>query len=90
MGLILVWAVPFVLLLWYAWRPSINVSTANGRRNLAYQFIINLPLSNTLLPVILPTAYLWVVDTLALQRGTWVIESDTKLGWYLWDGLEVE
>lgn len=51
---------------------------------------MELPLSNTLMPVVLPTLYLWIVDTLALQRGTWVIESGTKLGWHLWSGLEIE
>lgn len=51
---------------------------------------MELPLSNTLIPIALPTAYLWLVDTLALKRGTWVIESGTKLGWHLWDGLEIE
>lgn len=51
---------------------------------------MELPLSNTLLPVTLPTIYLWIVDTLALKRGTWVIESGTKLDWHLWDGLEIE
>lgn len=61
-----------------------------GTRSLAYQLIIGLPLSSTLLPIILPTLYLWTVDTLALKRGTWVIESGTKLGWHLWDGLEIE
>ena len=61
-----------------------------GIRSLAYQFIIGLPLSNTLVPIALPTLYLWIVDTLALKRGTWVIESGTKLGWHLWDGLEIE
>ena len=45
---------------------------------------------NTLLPIALPTIYLWLVDTLALRRGTWDIESGTKLGMYLWPGLEVE
>jgi 15-cis-phytoene synthase/lycopene beta-cyclase len=74
MGLILVWAGPFALLLW----------------TLAYQFLQTLPYLNTLLPVALPTIYLWLVDTLALQRGTWAIESGTKLGRYLWPGLEVE
>lgn len=59
-------------------------------RSLAHQLILELPLSNTLLPVALPTLYLWVVDTLALKRGTWVIESGTKLGVHIWDGLEVE
>ena len=74
MGLILVWAGPFVLLLW----------------SLAYQFILELPLSNTLLPIALPTVYLWIVDTLALRRGTWVIEAGTKVEVLLWDGLELE
>ena len=59
-------------------------------RSLAYQLIMELPLSNTLLPVALPTFYLWIVDTLALRRGTWVIEYGTKLGWHLWNGLEIE
>jgi 15-cis-phytoene synthase / lycopene beta-cyclase len=74
MGLIMIWAAPFILMLWM----------------LAYQFIIGLPLSNTLFPILTPTFYLWIVDTLALRRGTWVIESGTKLGWQLWDGLEIE
>ena len=74
MGLILAWAVPFMLILW----------------SLAYQFLLGLPLSNTAIPVVLPTFYLWAVDTLALKRGTWVIESRTKLGLNLWDGLEIE
>lgn len=73
-GLILVWAGPVLLLLW----------------TLAYQFIVGLPLSNTVLPIALPTLYLWVVDTLALRRGTWVISSGTKHGIHLWDGLEIE
>ena len=74
LGLIIVWAGPFVLLLWC----------------LAYQLIMELPISNTVVPIVLPTFYLWIVDTLALKRGTWVIESGTKLGWHLWDGLEIE
>ncbi|KAH9868221.1 hypothetical protein J1614_007293 [Plenodomus biglobosus] len=73
-GLILVWAGPFLLLLW----------------SLAYQFIIGLPLTNTLLPIALPTLYLWIVDTLALRRGTWVISTGTKFGVHLWEGLEIE
>ena len=74
MGLILVWASPFVLLLW----------------TLAHQLILELPLSNTLVPITLPTLYLWMVDTLALRRGTWVIEAGTKVGIHLWEGLELE
>lgn len=57
---------------------------------LAYQLLINLPASNTLFPVLAPTLYLWIVDTIALRRGTWVIQSGTKLGWHMWDGLDVE
>lgn len=74
LGLILTWAGPFTLLLW----------------SLAYQVIIGLPLLNCSVAIIVPTLYLWLVDTLALRRGTWVIESGTKLGWTLWDGLEIE
>lgn len=74
MGLILVWAGPFVLLLW----------------SLAHQLILELPPSNTLIPIALPTLYLWLVDTLALRRGTWVIEAGTKVGIHLWKGLELE
>ena len=74
LGLILVWAGPFALLLW----------------TLSYQFLIRLPYTSTIVPIALPTAYLWIVDTLALKRGTWAIEPGTKLGLHLWDGLEIE
>jgi 15-cis-phytoene synthase/lycopene beta-cyclase len=74
MGLILVWVGPFALLLW----------------SLAYQFLICLPYINTVVPIVLPTVYLWIVDTLALRRGTWTIESGTKLGIHIWEGLEIE
>lgn len=47
-------------------------------------------MSNTLIPIAIPTLYLWIVDTLALRRGTWVIESGTKLDWHLWAGLDIE
>lgn len=74
MGLILTWAGPFAFLLW----------------GLAYQFLAGLPLTTTLLPIALPTLYLWVVDTIALRRGTWTIESGTKFGVHVWEGLEIE
>ncbi|KAI4248518.1 MAG: hypothetical protein L6R40_001080 [Gallowayella cf. fulva] len=74
LGLIIVWAGPFILLLW----------------TLSYQLLINLPISNTVFPILAPTWYLWIVDTIALRRGTWVIVSGTKLGWHLWDGLDLE
>jgi 15-cis-phytoene synthase/lycopene beta-cyclase len=63
---------------------------ADRPRSLAYQFILGLPASNTLVPIALSTLYLWVVDTLALRRGTWVISHGTKLDVHLWDGLEIE
>ncbi|KAL8674109.1 MAG: hypothetical protein Q9168_001504 [Polycauliona sp. 1 TL-2023] len=74
LGLIIVWAGPFIFMLW----------------TLAYQLLVNLPASNTLFPILAPTLYLWIVDTIALRRGTWVIQSGTKLGWHVWDGLDVE
>ena len=74
LGLILVWAGPFAYLLW----------------TLSYQFLVGLPYTSTLVPITIPTMYLWVVDTLALRRGTWNIESGTKLGVHLWEGLEIE
>lgn len=74
MGLIVGWATPFLLLLW----------------SLSYQLLIGLPWTNTTLPISLPTLYLWIVDTLALRRGTWVIESGTKLGVHFWPHLEIE
>ncbi|KAF4309965.1 Squalene/phytoene synthase [Botryosphaeria dothidea] len=74
MGLIILWAFPFLLLLW----------------SLAYQFILGIPRSTSIWPIAIPTFYLWIVDTLALRRGTWVIETGTKLGLHLWPGLEIE
>ncbi|OIW31000.1 terpene synthase [Coniochaeta ligniaria NRRL 30616] len=73
-GLILVWAPPFALITW----------TMAGR------FIISLPLACTALPILLPTIYLWLVDELALGRGTWSIESGTKLDLCLFGVLEIE
>ena len=74
MSLISVWACPVLLLLW----------------SLAYQMIVTLPHLNVLIPIAIPTLYLWLVDTIALQRGTWSISTGTKLGVTLWPGLEVE
>lgn len=74
LGLILAWAGPFCMMLW----------------TFAHQFITGLPSMNTIVPIAIPTLYLWIVDTLALKRGTWAIESGTKLGIHLWDGLDIE
>ncbi|KAI1000609.1 Bifunctional lycopene cyclase/phytoene synthase [Podosphaera aphanis] len=74
LSLILLWALPFVFLLW----------------SLSSKFLINLPYTSTIIPIAIPTLYLWVVDTIALRRGTWSIENGTKLGIHLWPGLEIE
>jgi 15-cis-phytoene synthase/lycopene beta-cyclase len=74
MRLISIWASPVLFMLW----------------SLAYQLLVGLPNSKTILAINVPTIYLWVVDTLALRRGTWSIESGTKLGIELWTHLEVE
>lgn len=74
LGLILAWAGPFALVLW----------------TLPYQFLGTLPYINTLLPIGLATLYLWITDTVALRRGTWSIESGTKLGIHVWPTLEIE
>jgi 15-cis-phytoene synthase / lycopene beta-cyclase len=72
--LILVWASPVMLMLW----------------TFAYQLILTLPWTKVWLPIAAPTLYLWVVDTLALRRGTWSIELGTKLGIHVWPHLEIE
>lgn len=74
LGLIVAWAAPFLLFLW----------------SLSSQFLVRLPYSSTVVPIAIPTLYLWIVDTLALKRGTWAISSGTKVGVHLWDGLEIE
>ncbi|KAI8944040.1 hypothetical protein F4801DRAFT_281317 [Xylaria longipes] len=74
LGLILIWAGPFVLLTW----------TFSG------YFLLRLPSACIAIPICVPTLYLWIVDELSLGRGTWAIESGTKLGWCLWGNLELE
>ena len=74
LGLILAWALPFALITF----------TAAGK------FILSLPLTSTVLPILIPTIYLWLVDELALGRGTWSIQSGTKLDVRLFGALEIE
>jgi 15-cis-phytoene synthase/lycopene beta-cyclase len=74
MGLLGVWAGPFLLLLWLV----------------SYRHILSLPMRNTLVPALLPTVYLWGVDTLALQRGTWAITPGTKLNYQPWPHMDIE
>lgn len=74
MGLILVWAAPFALLTW----------------SLGGLFMLALPWTSTLYPILISTLYLWAVDEGALRRGTWAIESGTKLGMTVVGSLDVE
>lgn len=74
MKLIVGWVAPIFFMLW----------------TFAYQLLLTLPRSKILLPIAVPTFFLWIVDTLALQRGTWSIESGTKLGIHIWPHLEIE
>ncbi|KAI1181310.1 hypothetical protein F4777DRAFT_585210 [Nemania sp. FL0916] len=74
LGLILIWACPVALLTW----------------SFSAYFLLRLPTAPIAIPICLPTLYLWVVDELVLGRGTWIIESRTKLGWCLWGHLELE
>lgn len=73
LGLILVWVSPFLALIWF----------------LASDHILALPHYACALPIAIPTLFLWILDSVALRRGTWVINSGTKFGLsYL--GLEIE
>ncbi|KAF7557050.1 hypothetical protein G7046_g6133 [Stylonectria norvegica] len=74
LGLILAWACPFLLITW----------TLTG------EVILAMPLASTLIPIILPTVYLWFVDELSLRQGVWTIESGTKLGKQLFGSLDIE
>ncbi|KAF3918074.1 hypothetical protein ABW21_db0206340 [Orbilia brochopaga] len=74
LGLILVWAGPVLLYLW----------------GLSHQYILSVPRKNTLIPILLPTLYLWIVDTLALKNGTWIINPEKSLQIKLWGYLDIE
>ena len=69
---------------------EIKLANGDARRCISGQFIRRLPLQVTVLPIALPTLYLWIVDTLALGRGTWVIETGTKMSISLWYRLDIE
>ncbi|GAA5927008.1 hypothetical protein JCM1841_001609 [Sporobolomyces salmonicolor] len=73
LALIVGWVAPFLALLWFI--------TSNH--------ILAMPPYAVVLPILLPTLYLWECDARALQRGTWVIEQGTKLG-LSFRGLEIE
>ncbi|KZS90812.1 terpenoid synthase, partial [Sistotremastrum niveocremeum HHB9708] len=74
MGLILLWAAPFLSFLSF----------------MSYPHFSSMPMYVTWTSVLVPTAYLWLVDSLALSHGTWKIEDGTKLGFSLWGNFDVE
>nr|UYR58270.1 15-cis-phytoene synthase/lycopene beta-cyclase [Rhodotorula sp.] len=73
LALIVGWVAPFLTLLWWV----------------ASEHICAMPRATLLLAIFAPTVFLWELDARALQRGTWVIEQGTKLGWDF-RGLEIE
>jgi len=73
-GLILAWACPFLLITW----------------SMTGEILLTLPWTSTLLPILAPTFYLWVVDELSLSQGIWTIEDKTKLQSHLFGQLDLE
>ncbi|RAK89758.1 terpenoid synthase [Aspergillus costaricaensis CBS 115574] len=63
LGLILVWVCPILIFQWI----------------LSYPFLMGLPSTPTITAICLPTLYLLVADSRAMESGTWRIESGTKL-----------
>ena len=74
LGLIFAWACPFALLTW----------------TLTADMILAMPWISTLVPILAPTFYLWVVDEISLSSGVWSIEGGTKYDWQLFGSLEIE
>jgi 15-cis-phytoene synthase/lycopene beta-cyclase len=74
LGLILAWACPFALLTW----------------TLTADMILSMPWVTTLVPILAPTFYLWVVDELSLSQGIWSIEGGTKYDFQIFGSLEIE
>ncbi|KAB8237013.1 Lycopene beta-cyclase [Aspergillus alliaceus] len=73
-GLIIIWAGPFLLIQWL----------------LSSSFIIAFPRSELIASIVLPTGFLWLVDTMSIKRGIWTVETHTKLGIQLWSDMDVE
>lgn len=57
---------------------------------MACHFLLAMPRRVILYAIGIPTAYLCMVDNLALQRGTWVIENETKVNVQVLGSLEIE
>ncbi|PIG87635.1 phytoene synthase [Aspergillus arachidicola] len=73
-GLIITWAGPFLLIQWLF---------SSG-------FIMALPKKEVMASIMLPTLFLWTVDTISINQGTWTVEVPTKLGVQLWSGMDIE
>ncbi|CAM1502226.1 Fc.00g042100.m01.CDS01 [Cosmosporella sp. VM-42] len=74
LGLILAWACPFALFTW----------------SLTGEFMLALPWTSTVLPIVVPTIYLWLVDELSIRNGVWTIETGSKFGVPLFGSLDIE
>ncbi|KAE8415083.1 Lycopene beta-cyclase [Aspergillus pseudocaelatus] len=74
LGLIITWAGPFLLIQWLF---------SSG-------FVMAFPKMELLAAVALPTLFLWIVDTISINQGTWTVEAPTKLGIQLWGGMDIE
>lgn len=69
---------------------NLSILTKVFNRLLCGSFLLALPKKQVLMSILLPTIYLWMVDLLSLQRGTWVIEKGTKLDIQFWGFLDIE
>jgi len=90
LGLILVWTSPIIGFIMYVLPVYQRPLTPSFCRFVSGSYTFSLPASVTLTSIILPTLYLWIVDSLALRNGAWTIELATKLNWRLFGVLDIE
>lgn len=76
MRAILLWTAPVLLFLF----------TITGLMN---SFIFS-RIGTTLASILIPSLYLWIVDSIAIRAGTWHINERTSLELFVWDGLPIE
>ncbi|KAL4891160.1 phytoene synthase [Aspergillus ambiguus] len=74
LGLIVVWTSPWLLIQWA----------------FSSDFISTFPRKGYIASVMIPTVFLWVVDTVSLKSGTWVIADSTKLDIQPWTAMDLE
>lgn len=68
----------------------VEILTRLIARHLCGNYFAALPKKPIMISIFLPTLYLWIVDFFSLQRGTWVIERETKLDIRLGATLDLE